>query len=737
MQPFLAASASATSPHASKLVPGGSATSTTSSFKQQQQQPQARRQPSVASMVGAAMTPHNRGLGGSRGGGADARDTVPLSHRSNTGDATLLALKRLDTQGIRSFKRNQISSDRPRTAPVEAANREDVPPDADILDPLFRIVDPIAISPLRLIGFPFIGVLLCWALLFICLAVDRSLEKWYIGDKPVWYNYTPMALTWTLFNSGYNQSFSLWQGLIPATNMIFGIVITISFVSIQNTMEKTSPVVFRHFYTAKFVIIYFAFLFVLNVLVFWCGLETGGPVGIKLDVDVEGLEIFFLFPFLIKAMGILDPNQVVSNLVEKGLNTVIESINLTTYGNSRKHQELQQSTTKTIDCLLEGTHASSEKDANKVFCSIVVDALCSFGMHYANIKSKASKQWFEIPTWLRRSPDFYLLNDDSIQELVQRETWVEWKLMRQYQHLYSQGLMTFHNDLCYHICISTRILGLAFAHEGHVTGLDLAIKFFNTYLRAGINFGDIKVVYNTLFQYRVLGERLLTRHRDIELSTAVRAVKIAKYALYYADQCRARGGAFLFLVETVAQDLRVLCETAYFSYSLPQFATSESMNQNRTKKYSEIHSKLLEIFLKLGDMPCRDVRGVLRAQVILATFYLHHKQQDPARQISSKLRRTEFTPTLYSIYYELSTGTTKEFWEVSERGYNFAYMDKRLANYLNEFYGWFEWFTPNEGDKDSGFWSTAEGKKLKVQQELTNFDESDDEEDNQDGAGLL
>lgn len=58
---------------------------------------------------------------------------------------------------------------------------------------------------------------------------------------------------------------------------------------------------------------------------------------------------------------------------------------------------------------MEGTNGSSEDDANNIFCATVIDALCSFAMHYAEIKSKASDQWFEIPSWLRKSPDFYLL----------------------------------------------------------------------------------------------------------------------------------------------------------------------------------------------------------------------------------------------------------------------------------------------------------------------------------------
>lgn len=45
-----------------------------------------------------------------------------------------------------------------------------------------------------------------------------------------------------------------------------------------------------------------------------------------------------------------------------------------------------------------------------------------------------------------------------------------------------------HGDLCYHICINTRIVGLAMASQEQYAGLDLCIKFFNTFLRAGISY---------------------------------------------------------------------------------------------------------------------------------------------------------------------------------------------------------------------------------------------------------
>lgn len=51
-------------------------------------------------------------------------------------------------------------------------------------------------------------------------------------------------------------------------------------------------------------------------------------------------------------------------------------------------------------------------------------------------------------------------------------------------------------------------------------------------------------------------------------------------------------------------------------------------------------------------------------------------------------------------------GSTKEFWEVSERGDNFAYMPPKYAEYLDGFFGWFGWFAKRDEQAQADFWNT-------------------------------
>lgn len=81
------------------------------------------------------------------------------------------------------------------------------------------------------------------------------------------------------------------------------------------------------------------------------------------------------------------------------------------------------------------------------------------------------------------------------------------------------------------------------------------------------------------------------------VTKAARSIQIAKFILYYANECRKK--SIFFLVETVAQDFRFLCQTALLSYLNPAIKEGESLKvrEKRTNKFREIHDKLLEVHL--------------------------------------------------------------------------------------------------------------------------------------------
>jgi hypothetical protein len=101
---------------------------------------------------------------------------------------------------------------------------------------------------------------------------------------------------------------------------------------------------------------------------------------------------------------------------------------------------------------------------------------------------------------------------------------------------------------------------------------------------------------------------------------------------------------------------------------------------------------MLRQFLEL-DRPLRvssqesALLGVRKAQVKLAAYYLAQGERDKARLISEDMAH-EPRERLVSIRRSLEAVTTKDFWEIIDRGRNFEYMPPGQRETLPEFFGW-------------------------------------------------
>jgi hypothetical protein len=101
---------------------------------------------------------------------------------------------------------------------------------------------------------------------------------------------------------------------------------------------------------------------------------------------------------------------------------------------------------------------------------------------------------------------------------------------------------------------------------------------------------------------------------------------------------------------------------------------------------------MLSQFLEL-DRPLRTsaqesaLLGVRKAQVKLAAYYLMKGFEDKARLISRDMER-EPPARLLSIRQALEAVTSKDFWEIIDRGRNFEYMPPPQRACLTTFFGW-------------------------------------------------
>eukprot|EP00727_Mastigamoeba_balamuthi_P005508 m51a1_g1577 hypothetical protein (817) ;mRNA; r:96781-100057 len=556
-----------------------------------------------------------------------------------------------------------------------------------------------------------------FGLLLACYGLDNGMTRvWsYKGMVPAKYDYSFNALVYTIMNPNPDQCRSVLEGVTNIMSVVFAVLVTLIGLVLQFASEKVTSHCLTLFFKDKFITGGLSAVIITQAFSFWIYLECGDHhstrIGMVVCVALVNIELMFLFPFLTYLFFFLDPEVVVTKIMTNGLNAVVAAINSQGVDNA-KHQIRA---TLAVEYLMDGA-LSSIKKKNKNIASEILDALCSFLMHYISIKDSAPDVWYDIPLWLKQSPDFLIVNAEELKVLEKRQLWMEWKVLRQYHNIFVEAIKFF-KEMCYHICINTRIIGETAALHQQMHTVDLCIKFFNTYLRTAINLIDVRVVYNTLFQYRQFAELLLDKDRGSTKELATRALQIAKFVRYYAFLCQQRN--LSFLVETVAQDLRVMCEVAIRS-SLPERTKTGKVGWNPARV---VFQQTLLSFTDFASTPDAR-RGVLRAQVILAVYYLTLNQTAQARKIYKAMDREENKEILLSIREELSMGTTKEFWEVSERGSNFTYLEPHLVEQLGNFFGNFAWFTDHHSEEVwKTFINSAAGKNLRVQQELQKFDE--------------
>jgi hypothetical protein len=147
---------------------------------------------------------------------------------------------------------------------------------------------------------------------------------------------------------------------------------------------------------------------------------------------------------------------------------------------------------------------------------------------------------------------------------------------------------------------------------------------------------------------------------------------MAGHFRYYAQL--GSGMGLSFVAETAAYDLCTLCERA-------------------SDRQAPAHDRLLATLLELdkeaeNTAQEKALRGVRKAQAKLASFYLLRGQTTHARTIHADMA-LETPERLRSIRDELLAVTSKDFWEVVDRGTNFDYLDDARKETLRAFFAWF------------------------------------------------
>jgi hypothetical protein len=471
---------------------------------------------------------------------------------------------------------------------------------------------------------------------------------------------SPPSHYWAFDPSSITDAVSSLGGMIAA---VFGIVITVVSLIVQLSADRYTGVA-RLFLSDRLNLAVMGYYVIACVCGVWVSVSIhhdfvprSALIGM---LSANTLGLVLMGPYFRYVFWFVEPMNIVAKIRSDALKSTLQAFH------AAEPEKIVRGQAVTLGAMEELTDITSNSISgkDKIIASGAVDALKDFAIAYIQNKSKASAAWFDIGPHIRANPDFVAMDPESLQDLEHRRTWVEWKVMRQYLGIYNEALVTM-RDINYLVAIDTRYIGEAAAVAKDAELIQLVYRFMNSYLRAALNARDVRTAYNILNQYRLLVEAML-RH-----GSAKAAVEGVRHMFYYGHV--SFDMKLTFVTETVAYDVSTLCQIAS-ELALPE------------------EDEMLRMFLEL-DRPLRvssqetALLGVRKAQVKLAAYYLSQDQEAKARLIAKDMQ-SEPADRLTSIRRALESVTSKDFWDIIDRGRNFEFMPEKQRARLAEFFGW-------------------------------------------------
>ncbi len=462
---------------------------------------------------------------------------------------------------------------------------------------------------------------------------------------------------------------------------ILGFTLSVVAIVVQLSADRFTPKVTELFLREKanFYIIFF--LILANVVSLWSSMALSiyeRPallIGVNLLLGTASFLLLipyfhFVFHFLQPASIIQRIQQQVQQAIWGSLARGVFPCRLLLARPKTSSAHLGAAQQRCLSALeeIKSIAISAIRQQEERILLEALESLKSLWLLYATWKKHLPQGWFLLSPALRRDPDFVSVDEGLLRQLEEEGSWLELKILRQYQALLTEGLNGMRQASTL-VAIHSRELGIHALQGQQLTIARWVVKFFNTYLRAVINSRDVRTGYNLLKQYRLLAEAAL-RHRQEAL-----VLEIAGHFRYYSLTAYKAG--LWFLSETFGFDLGQLAQLSCDLHS----TTTEA---------------IVQILLRLDQDPESEqqettLRGIRKTQVRLAAYFLSCGREDLAQLIYWDMHH-EPPLRLQTIRQELQSASA-EFWEFTDRGENFYYLDSTLQPYADQFFSWFPVFS--------------------------------------------
>ncbi|MCB9679962.1 MAG: DUF2254 domain-containing protein [Alphaproteobacteria bacterium] len=470
--------------------------------------------------------------------------------------------------------------------------------------------------------------------------------------------YTPLQ---ALLSPGSSNALA---GLAEVTVGVLGVAITVVSIIVELAATRYTARITELFLRDRTNVVVLSFFVLTSLLVVWVNVTVGPDAPPRVLVVAElvliSVSVVLLLPYFAYVFDFLSPTRVVRRISENGVRAMDRAVR------GGDLDAARASLTQAIEQLGDISHKAVQNQ-DKAIAIASVTALADLLTGALDRKARLPDGWFDARAWLRGDSDFVAFHRDVIDRLVPRRTWLTMKGLLQFQATFGETLLEM-RDAGHLIVIQTRRLAVVAATMGDLEVVRLALRFVNTFSRAAINARDVRSAYNILNEYRLLAEGL------IDTPAQHLVLEVADRMKYYGQLgFKVNLG---FILETAAFDLCSLLEVLH-------------------ARGAAEHDALLDVFLDVdrepeGDLEVQEqsLRGVRKAQIKLATYYIEQGEVELARRIHRDMSH-ESPIRLRGIRAELERTLEEEYWEISDRGANFDWLEPGRRARLAEFFGWF------------------------------------------------
>lgn len=463
--------------------------------------------------------------------------------------------------------------------------------------------------------------------------------------------FLPTILTATV--GSVNDAIGSFIELLAAN---LGIMITVVAIVLQLAAQRYGTRLIDLFLADRINRAYFFFMVVnllFAIVITFIVKDNFFPFwAIQLLLFFTLLEIALLAPYFLYVFKFLTPTNLLSAIQETNKESIKNATLRKNYPFlSHFQKECANSLEQVTDTALS---ANSQMDRNLGLMAI--SQVKEMVLDCQELKAHLPKIWFSIPK------EFFVgISSEFHEEICEQKLWFEAKAFMDMELIFKTCIKTM-PDAISAIALNTRVIGEMAIKKRDNLLLDMVVKFYNTFIRIALNDLNIRAVFNLYYQYMLLTESIFDYNPKLSQN-------IAFYFKYYGEIGLQKG--ISFVLYNAAFDLGSLVAKAY------------------DKKLPNIKAILLT-FMELEDNIDKEkdffaLSGVRKSQLILATYLLSKGDKDLLPIIAEDLKNESFD-FLIKLRDMLLDVKDRKYWEITDRGYNFEYIDDTQKEYLKLFY---------------------------------------------------